>query len=151
MKRILIATLIVLAFALSGCGGSTSGTGGTAEPQLQNVELVMLIRAAQPEIGDSFKQGQPVRVKDTGTLLGEITDVRVEESLAAIPDAQGELHAARSPVLVDIWITIEGQANVSDSGFQFGSEYVYVNNDIRYLTPLAQFAGIITRMKVAGQ
>jgi len=150
MKRILVAALLLLSVALTGCGGPAT-TPGTAPGEVQDVELVMLIRAAQPEIGSSFEAGQPVRVKDTGTLLGEITDVRIEQSVSAIPDAQGELHAAESPVLVDIWLTVRGQATVSDAGYRFGSEYVYVNNDIRYLTPLAQFAGIITEMQVVGR
>lgn len=147
MKRLLAALLILAALAAVGCSGPEAVTSA----ETRDVELVIFIRAAQPEIADSFELGQQVRAKDTGTVLGEITDVTVEGSLAATPDSEGELHASRSPVLSDIRITVRGQAVVDESGYRFGSQYMYVNNDIRYLTPFVQFAGIITRMQAVGE
>ncbi|MBN2848987.1 MAG: DUF4330 domain-containing protein [Coriobacteriia bacterium] len=147
MKRTLAALLVLVALTAAGCSRQEAVTS----EETQDVELVILIRAAQPEIADSFEVGQQVRVKDTGTVLGEITEVTVEGSLAATPDAEGELHASRSPVLSDIRLTVRGEAVVSESGYRFGSQYVYVNNDIKYLTPFVQFSGILTRMQAVGE
>ncbi len=155
MKRFLIAvTFAAAVFALvslAGCSSGESTGGGTDTAATEKVELVLFVREAQPEVADSFEVGQPLRVKDTGTLLGEITDVRSEGSRTAVPDAQGELHEQPSPVEVDIWLTVEGEAVVSDAGFKFGNEFVYVNNDVKYLTPFTQFGGIILEMNVAGE
>ncbi len=147
MKRVLAALLTLVALTVTGCSGPEAATSVTT----QDVELVIFIRAAQPEIADSFEVGQQVRAKDTGVVLGEITDVIAEGSLAATPDSEGELHASRSPVLSDIRITVRGQAVVDESGYRFGGQYIYVNNDIKYLTPFVQFSGIITRMQTVGE
>lgn len=154
MKRFLTTVLFSAAvlslLVLPGCSsGGSEGSGGATAAVTETVELVLLAREAQPEVGESFEPGQPVRIKDTGTLLGEIVDVRVEGSAEAVPTSEGELVEQQSPVEVDVYLTVEGEATVSDAGFKFGNEFVYVNNDVKYLTPFTQFGGIILEMNVA--
>ena len=50
-------------------------------------------------------------------------------------------------VFLDIWLTIEGEASVSDAGYRFDGTNVYVNSDIEYLTPVTFFSGTIMSMK----
>jgi hypothetical protein len=144
MKRSLVVLALSLAVATAGC------TGGTAVTQQQPVRVTLLIRQVRPPVEESFIVGQTVRIKDSGAVLGEITDVLVEPNLMAVPDSSGTLKEARSPVFKDVTITIEGSAEVSDAGFRFGGTNAYVNNDIEYLTPLIMFKGVITSMKAIG-
>jgi hypothetical protein len=143
MRRLIVLVVLSTALFVGGCSGEPSESATQAP-----VELKLLVRNATPPIEESFLVGDVVRIKDTGTELGEITDVEVEPTRQAVPDSEGMLNEARSPILVDIVLTIEGEASVSERGYRFGNQLVYINNDIRYLTPLVQFGGIITEMRV---
>jgi|GEM_PF-1486694 len=147
---LVVATAALLAAGLTACGGSDAtggGQAGSAEP----VEVQLFVRGALNQITDSFQPGQEVRVKDSGTLVGTITDVQVTASRTAAPTSEGELKPAESPVFSDITLTIEGEAVVSDKGYQFAGRYLYINDEIQYLTPFVTFPGSILSMERAGQ
>jgi hypothetical protein len=141
MKMLVVALALVLAVTVTGCSNGT-----VAEP-VEPVVVELLVRGALPPVDEAFVVGQAVRVKDSGAVIGTITDVAVEPALMAVPDATGSLQAARSPVFLDIWLTIEGEASVSDAGYRFDGTNVYVNSDIEYLTPVTFFSGTIMSMK----
>lgn len=140
MKRLIIL-LAAAAILATGCSGGA--VAGPVEP----VRMELLVRNARPPLEEAFIVGHEVRIKDTGTMLGAITEVKVEQALMAVPDSTGALQEARSPVFVDVILTIEGEAAVSDAGYSFGGTNVYMNNDIEYLTPVVKFSGIIQSMK----
>jgi len=47
----------------------------------------------------------------------------------------------------DVTLTIEGEAVVSDKGFQFAGRYLYINDEIQYLTPYVTFPGSLISME----
>lgn len=134
--------VVCAVLVVAGCGPQAST--GAAEP----IELQLLVRGATPPTEQAFRVGDTVRIRESGTVLGTITGVDVEQSRIAVPDSDGVLRETRSPITVDINVTITGQAVATEQGYLFEDEIVYVNNDTRYLTPLVQFSGIITEMRV---
>jgi hypothetical protein len=142
MKRLLVVLALTAAVLTAGCS-----SGAVVKAPVEPVRLQLLIMNAQPSLEEAFVIGHEVRIKDSGAVLGSITEVVVEPALMAVPDSTGSLQAARSPVLVDVTLTIEGEASVSDAGYSFGGTYVYMNNDLDYLTPVVRFKGIILSMK----
>ena len=108
-KRFVLAALLV-AVMLSGlglAGCNDSGQGGTQSASTQPVEIKMFVRGALNQVVSGFEAGQEVRVKDTGTVVGTITDVLVEPSATAAPTAEGELNAVESPVFSDVTLTLD--------------------------------------------
>lgn len=147
----LVTVLVAVSLSLVACGGggsSSDGGGGTA-PETKQVTVTLMYRGALNEITESFKVGDELKVKDTGTLVGTITDVRVEPSKTAAPTSEGDLKEARSPIFSDVWLTVEGEAVISDAGAQFSGRYLYVNDEIVYLTPYVTFKGFITSIEPA--
>lgn len=149
-------TFVLVAFAIAvllmvvgvtGCADSDagSGEGASTEP----VVVRMFIRGALNQVVESFEAGQEVRVKDTGVLVGTITDVEVVPSKTSVPTSEGELREADSPVFSDVTLTLDAEAVVSEKGYQFNGQYLYVNDEISYLTPTVHFKGMIISMEPA--
>jgi hypothetical protein len=80
-----------------------------------------------------------------------VTSVETTQSLFAVETAEGELNATDNPVMQDVFLVIEGEADVSERGYAFDGTYVYINNQIEYLTPTISFFGIVTSMEAAGE
>lgn len=147
---LLLGALVSLSMVLAGCGGETGGGTGTGTAAgAQPVTVTLMYRGALNEITDSFKVGDQLRVKDTGTVVGTIADVRVEPSKTAAPTSEGDLKEARSPIFSDVWLTVDGQAVLSEKGAQFAGQFLYVNDEIVYLTPYVSFKGFITSIEPA--
>jgi len=85
----------------------------------------------QPEIAESFEVGLPVTIAGTTTTLGKITDVQIQGALSAVPDADGELHAAHSPIMSDVRLTVQGEGVIDDAaGYLIDEERVYLNSSL---------------------
>ena len=153
LKRIMTAAalcaLVAISLLAAGCDGDTPVVGDA--PDTEEVVVEMFLRGALNQVVDSFEVGQEVRVKDSGTLVGTITAVDVVASRTSAPTSEGELLAAESPVFSDVTLTVEGEAVVSDNGYQFAGRYLYINEEIQYLTPMITFKGIIASMEVSEQ
>lgn len=148
MRRI-IGAAILIALTLAACGQDSETSEGTSGAQ--TVEVRMIVREVWPDVAASFEAGDEVRVKNTGAFVGEITSVETTQSLFAVETAQGELNATENPVMQDVFLVIEGEADVSESGYAFDGTYVYINDQIVYLTPTVSFFGIVTSMEAAGE
>lgn len=147
-RSLFIAVLALAVLTLSACSGDAGPVGGATGTRAVTVE--MLIQDVLPEVGASFAEGQTVRAKDTGTVVGTITAIERVPAASSVPTAEGELKAADSPLTEDVRLTIEGECVVSDAGYSFGGTYLYVNNEIKYLTPYTLFSGIITSIETVG-
>lgn len=141
---VLAAVLVVVAIA--GCSGTGAPASGPV--QTKTATVIILTQGVLPEIADSFAEGQTVRAKDSGALVGKITAIDRVPAVVPVPTSKGELNAASSPVTQDVRLTIEGSCTESDAGFSFGGTYLYVNDAIKYLTPYTVFNGFITSIKV---
>ncbi len=148
MRRI-IGAAILIALTLAACGQDSETSEGTSGAQ--TVEVRMIVREVWPDVAASFEAGDEVRVKNTGAFVGEITSVETTQSLFAVETAQGELNATENPVMQDVFLVIEGEADVSENGYAFDGTYVYINDQIVYLTPTVSFFGIVTSMEAAGE
>lgn len=146
IRGVIVMAVLLLAALVAGCGGEMPDGSGKATP----VRVTMLMNRVQPEVAQSFAAGQQVRSKTTGTVIGEI--VSVDATLAVLPlgDSEGNLHAARSPILRDVVLTLEGEAVVSDAGYEFDGTFQYINEELVFLTPYTQFLGFITSMEQVG-
>lgn len=148
-RNIAAAVLIALALGLSACGQASDTTEGSSGAR--TVEVRMIVREVWPDVAQSFEVGDEVRVKNTGALVGEVTSVETTQSLFAVETAEGELNATENPVMQDVFLVIEGEAEVSESGYAFNGTNVYINDQIVYLTPTISFFGIVTSMEAAGE
>ncbi|MDA3937229.1 MAG: DUF4330 domain-containing protein [Actinomycetota bacterium] len=148
--HVLALMLLLAVMPLAGCSDAPASDDGGPSGE-QTVEVALLIRGALPEVASSFSQGQTVRVKDTGTVVGDIVNVERGAAVLPVPTAEGELNAAESPVFEDVVLTIQGRAVVTDTGYSFGGANLYINNDIKYLTQVTVFAGIITSIEIVEQ
>jgi len=110
----------------------------------EDVTLVLLVSNVQPEIAESFEVGQSITVDGTAATVGEVIDVEVDGALSAVPDADGELHAARSPIMKDVRLTVQGKGTFDDgAGCLFGSERVYLNSSLNLRTQSIQFKAVV--------
>lgn len=122
IKKLLAGCLLGLTVISYGCAA-------TSPPE--DVELVLLVRNVQPEIAESFEVGLPVTIAGTTTTLGKITDVQIQGALSAVPDADGELHAAHSPIMSDVRLTVQGEGVIDDAaGYLIDEERVYLNSSL---------------------
>jgi multidrug efflux pump subunit AcrA (membrane-fusion protein) len=144
---IAIAVLLTGALALAGCGGGKSASTPGAAGSTQTVFVKLLIQQVPIGVGASLKTGQPVKVKSTGVLVGNIDSVEVTASAQAEPSSTGRLVESQSPVTDDLLITIKGQAIVSDTGFRFGASNLYVNSQDEYLTPTTIVKGTLVSIE----
>lgn len=144
MRIVMVVAVVSVVLVVSGCG--RSGVSGTVQP----VEIHLLAAGLTPPTEESFAVGDIVRMKASGTVLGTVTDVAIEQSPATVADSEGLLHESRSPLLVDVTLTIEGEAVMSEKGYLFSGEMVRVNDNVTYVTPLVLFEGRIVRMRVTG-
>ena len=141
----LLSVVLVSGLGVAGCDDSSQGDGQSA--QAEPVVITMFVRGALNQIVGAFEEGQEVRIKDSGTVVGTITAVEIVPSATAAPTSEGELREANSPVFSDVTLTIEGEAIVSDKGYQFDGRYLYINDEISYLTPVTHFLGMVISME----
>jgi len=148
MRSRIAASLLTLAVVavLTGCSsGLPNGTSGTVQP----VEVTILMTNVNPDVAGSFEPGQQVRAKESGAVIGSIESVDTTLSAVALGDSEGRMHEARSPISRDVRLTLSGEAEVSDAGFEFSGVPQYINSPTDFLTSRTQFLGIITRLESA--
>ncbi len=146
-SRITVAALLMaVLMVVPGCSSNGSAANTSSSTQ---VSVKMLMSRVQPEVAGSFKVGQQVRAKDTGALVGSIVSVEPTLAVVSLGDSEGQLHDARSPILRDVVLTVEGEAVESESGYEFDGAYRYINQEMVFLTPYTQFLGIIISMERA--
>jgi hypothetical protein len=139
-------TLIALTAVLvtGGCDGSGTDTGPAAEST--DVAVTVFVDLLRPEVAGSFEEGQQVRAKDSGAAIGTITGVEHGPAILAVPTAEGGLEAAESPIEDQVEVTIEGSARVTDSGLDFGGQYLHVGAELRFVTPFVSFEGVVVSL-----
>lgn len=112
---------------------------------------MLFVGSVRPEIAESFEVGQPVTIAGSATTVGEITDIQVEGSLSAVPDADGELHAAHSPIMSDVRLTVQGEGVADDgAGYQIGDERVYLNATLDMRTESTLFKATVLDLGPVG-
>lgn len=147
----LAAVLIVAGVQLAGCTrlGLRRGAGNSGAKT--NVELTFLVAAADPGLVKAFRIGDPVRIKDTGSLLGKITAVESTPTRMPTPTADGKLVAADVPNQVDIRVTVAGSPTIALDGYRFDGEPVWVNSDMKLVSTLAYCEAKVASITEAGK
>ncbi len=146
LASLLGVVLLLGSMGVTGCAEEPPSDGAAVSGETA-VRVRMLVKEVRPEVAESFSEGETVRVKTSGATLGEIVGVEVEPAREAVPTAEGELAVADNPVLENVYLDIEGEADVGEKGFSFDGTYVYINEDVVFLTPTVSFFGLVTSME----
>ena len=84
----LLSVVLLSGLGVVGCGDSSQSGGQNASTE--PVVVTMFVRGALNQVVDAFEEGQEVRVKDSGTVVGTITAVEIVPSATAAPTSEGE-------------------------------------------------------------
>lgn len=146
-KRIAHVTLAVLltlsSVSLAGCKKETpTGVVGTVG-QKQTVEIKALVKVDYPTFRKSIAEGQTVKFRESGATIGQIRSITETPSLVGVATYAGSLVMTTSPNLRDINLTIVGEAKLTETGYTFGGNHMYVNQTVKMLAPYAQFDPLI--------
>jgi len=148
MRSTLVATFLLMVVLLMSGGCASNGPmSGSGSAESAQVTVKILSTGVRPEVVDSFEIGQPVRVKETGSLVGTITSIESTLGAVSLGDSEGDLHVAQSPITRDIVLTVEGEATVSEEGYEFEDTFLHVNDNIVFLTPYTLFTAKPIRME----
>lgn len=148
--RLLSAMLfLALTLPLVGCG-ARDAVAPVAPQDASEVRVVIYARDIEDAMVGVFEPGQPVRIRETKTLIGTIESVEATEATTIVETADGQAVAASTPGKTDLRLTLSGQAVVAESGNRFGNEAVYINDELQFVTPFLFFKGKIHQIEPTG-
>jgi hypothetical protein len=151
-KRILglaaVTALLLCAVPVAGCHSVGVGAGSG---ERRAVEVVVVFHGAPLEVVKQFRVGDTLKVKDTGSVIGQISAVTTTDTIQPTPDASGLLVAAVVPGQIDVLLTVKATPTVTPDSYRFSGERVYVNQDIKFVTPLVSFTGTVLSIRETGQ
>lgn len=147
----LVAIVLVAGLQLTGCTRlGLRGAKGASGPKT-DVQLTFLVPASDPGLVKSFRIGDPVRMKDTGNLLGKITAVEASPTLLPTPTSDGRVVASAVPDQVDIRVTVAGSPTLAQDGYRFDGEPVWVNSDLKLVSTLTYCEAKVLSITEAGK
>ncbi len=138
-RRVLTLALVVVAIVaglqLTGCG-RLRGKAGATGPKT-TVDLTFIVASQDPALVKAFRIGDPVRIKDSGSLLGKITAVESTPTLMPTATSDGRLVASAVPDQVDIRVSV--------------GEPVWVNSDFKLVSTLTYCEAKVLSITEAGK
>ncbi len=147
--RLALVTAVVLAAGLlSSC---RSLNVGSSSSQQKAVDVVVLFHGAAPEVVPLFRKGDKLKIRDSGSVIGVIDRIETTATLEPTPNAKGELVAAVVPGQIDVLLTVKGTPVAAPDAYRFSGERIYVNQDIKLITPLVSFQGTVVSIRETGQ
>jgi hypothetical protein len=149
LTLVLVAAVLVAGSQIVGCRRLRGAGAPSGQPA--KVELTFIVTEADPALVKAFRIGDPVRIKDTGSLLGKITAVEATPMLQPTPTAAGQLVAAEVPDQVDIRVTVAGSPVMTQDGYRFDGEPVWVNSDFKLVSTLAYCEAKVLSIKETGK
>lgn len=150
MKKRIVTLAVVLACVLAGSqltGCSRLRAAARPAGSASDVTVTAVIKASPLGLEKEIHVGDTVRVKDSGSTIGKVASVTTSPTLDSVGTADGRLVAAVVPNEEDIWLTVAGSAVPGDDGYRFSGERVWVNQDVKMITPFAFFTGTVTDIK----
>lgn len=153
MRSKLVIALVLVALVLAtavaaGCGGG----GGAPSPQatMSEVRVTLLVREIDEGYGSQLRVGDSVRDRETKALLGTIESVEASMARRPVETAEGEVVFSEVPDALDMRVVVRGKASVSDAGVRFGGFAVYMNDEVKLVTPLLYFRSKVVAIEPIG-
>ena len=152
-RRILaLAIAVVLVAGVStivGCKRLQSAAKPSG--QRTDVRLQLVMRGANLGLERQFKTGDMLRMKETGSVIGKIASVATTPTLDSVPTAEGKLVASVVPNEQDILFEVTGTAVPGDDGYRFDGERVWVNQDVKLVSPFVSFGAQVLSIEETGK
>jgi len=143
---IVLAVVVVLAVAVFtrfSIHDSPLTTTNTVD-----VTYTVIVPAVRDTTIDQILPGDRLYTTDTGTFIGTIINVRMEDAYSAEPLIDGTYAMARNHDRYDAILTVEVQASVSDGRFFASRAFeLSTNSEYRLQTKYNIFAAYITAIE----
>ena len=135
---LVLVIVVVLAFVVADVMFGAGDYGGVAA---ETMEIVVVAENVKHFEADSLMIGDVISDKRGGDVIGTLVGIRIEPSKLEGMDASGAVVVGDSTMLEDVYLTIRGEARITDEGVMFGSVIVRVNRSIDVATSLFEFKG----------
>lgn len=80
------------------------------------VQMTMYIESTQDFVANSIKVGDIVKDRQQGSVLGKVTDVKVDPDIQFNPDSSGKEVVSSRPGYNSVIVTMEGEGVLSSTG-----------------------------------
>jgi hypothetical protein len=130
-----VAVIVVIANVLFGVRAST-----VVQPQTGVVRATVYAGSVRDWVPTSVKIGDPMNRK-AGNAMGKVVAVQASPAINEVPTADGTLKMTKSKIFTDVYITVEGPGNITDTGANLQDEQLRSNQQLDIQTPLFEATG----------
>lgn len=148
MFALALFTLVLTTAVGAGCGAG----GDAASPQAttSEVRVTLLVRELDAGYAAKLRVGDSVRDRETKALLGTIESVEASVARRPVETAEGGIVFSEVPEARDVRVVVRGKASVADSGVRFGGFTIYMNDEVKLVTPLLYFRSKVVAIEPIG-
>lgn len=93
------------------------------------IQATFLIPGARPEATEYIRDGDRLKNDTSKADLGDIIEVRSERAKLEVPTDTGELSLGESPLLKDIYVTVEAQGRATDSMLMINGDILSIGKN----------------------
>ena len=149
MNRIalVIVTLLAASTVMLGATGCSRVSGVVSAQPTQPITVTIVAQRVNDPVPSQFHVGDPVKLKDSGALVGKIVSVSTSRTVEEVPTAIGTLRAANSPVTYDVTVQVAGNGVVDDNGTRVNGAGLWANDVPKFVTPYVMFSGLIAKVE----
>lgn len=148
MRRLMLSVAMAVVLLGSACSSGKSDGAAPAQPAAgDRVRTIVLVEDVRPDTAASVKVGDAVRIRDTKGVLGTVEAIEATAAMEYVETGEGAVVYAVVPEVTDLRISVVGDAVTTESGIRFGNEPVYVNDELKLITPLTYLRGTVVLLE----
>lgn len=139
-----VAVILIAAAVVVGIFVRFTGGAGKIVTETKKVEYTVQIKGVRGYTVDALREMGQVTDKKYATVVGEITNVEVEDALHESTTASGKIKTVRLPDRYDCLVTIVTDGKESDSGyFNNNNDELSVGRDYNIYSKYVSTSGVI--------
>lgn len=142
--------VLIVTGALVVIGGlllTFSGVGAELREE-REVAYTLAVPDLDREVSAAVEVGDPIYTDFGGVKVGEVATVQTRAMPLEVPDAQGRLHEAASPVLDEVRMTVVSQGRVGENFVAIGGQVLLVGQQLTLISEDWRLTGVVTGVDV---
>ncbi len=143
-----IVDLIIILLVILVAGGiAYKFTHKSAQGEIKTVEFQVLVPCIRPELAAAVSVGDKM-VSGSSYTAVTVKDINIQPGYSVNLDARGQKVEAYDPYLVDLFVTNEGQVNLSSATITMGGQEIRVGKDYYVKSLDYELKGTITKVDI---
>lgn len=139
--------IIILLILLVAIGATYKISDNTASTVNKTVEFKILIPCTRPELAEAISVGDKMVANNSYTDV-VIKDIETKPGFSVNLNSEGQKVTAYDPYLIDIYVTNEGQTNISSATLTIGGQEVRVGKKYFVKSLDYEFEGVVTEINI---